>query len=152
MISFPTIKNDTIVTSNNFHYIIDEWKKSNEISKQHTKLKSFSDFKLQNRESFFKFKMSNEIKIEQINLEFQKNKKHSNESWEHFAKRLVEKKDIVKQDLIWQVFKNAMKFNKIKNEIEVRRQYFYLKDIVKVSRIIDRYYKKSTTNNKTCEE
>ena len=42
--------------------------------------------------------------------------------------------------------------NKIKNEFEVRRQYFYLKDIVKVSRIIDRYYKKSNTNNKICEE
>ena len=152
MISFPTIKNDTIVTSNNFNYIIDEWKKSNQISKQYNKLKSFSDFTLQNRESFFKFKISNEIKIEQINLEFQKNKKHSNESWENFAKRLVEKKDIVKQDLIWQVFKNSMISNKIKNEFEVRRQYFYLKDIVKVSRIIDRYYKKSNTNNKTCEE
>ena len=152
MISFPTIKNDTIVTSNNFNYIIDEWKKSNQISKQYNKLKSFSDFTLQNRESFFKFKISNEIKIEQINLEFQKNKKHSNESWENFAKRLVEKKDIVKQDLIWQVFKNSMISNKIKNEFEVRRQYFYSKDIVKVSRIIDRYYKKSNSNNKICEE
>ena len=65
---------------------------------------------------------------------------------------MVEKKDIVKQDLIWQVFKNSMISNKIKNEFEVRRQYFYLKDIVKVSRIIDRYYKKSNSNNKICEE